>query len=93
MALINTFFTSNNAILTPTTHTHFFYTFNQKKAIKNRYTRKQLTHFFKAPSNPNQKKNFFQNLKILKLSMPKKMTLKSQAKKHFQPFFNLKKVP
>ena len=46
--LVNTFFTSNNAILTPTTQTHSFYTFN-KKTPKNRYTRKQPTHFSMTP--------------------------------------------
>ena len=44
----HTFFTSNDAIFNPTTHTHFFTLFN-KKIHKNRYTRKQPTHFSMTP--------------------------------------------
>ena len=45
--LINTFFTSNNAIFNSITQTHIFHTFN-KKTPKNRYKRKQPTHFSMA---------------------------------------------
>ena len=63
------------------THIHIFFTlFNQKNPPKNRYTRKEPTHFSVKPENLNFKKNFFRNLKILKFSMLKKMTPKSQAK-------------
>ena len=64
-------------IFNANTHTHIFTLFNRKKTPKNRYTRKQPTHF---SVNLNFKKKFFQNLKILKFRMPKKMTPKSQAK-------------
>ena len=52
----------------------------KKKNYKNWYTRKQPTHFSMAPSNPNLKKKFFRNLKVLKVCVPKKMAPKSQAK-------------
>ena len=42
--LINTFFTSNNAIFNNITQTHVFRLFNRKKPPKNMYTRKQPTH-------------------------------------------------
>ena len=38
-------------------------------------------HIFYETLKPELKKFFFQNLKFLKLGMPKKMTPKSQAKK------------
>ena len=68
--------------LTPP-HVYIFLQFliqKKKKNYKNGYTRKQPTHFSMAPSNPNLKKIFFRNLKVLKLCVPKKMAPKSQAK-------------
>ena len=47
--LINIFFTSNNAIFNATTQAHFLTLFNQEKPPKNRYTRKQPTHFSMTP--------------------------------------------
>ena len=51
----------------------------KKNPSKNKYRRKQLTHFSMTPLRPKLKKTF-RNLKILKFSMPKKGTPKSQAK-------------
>ena len=48
-----------------------------KKPLKNRYTRKQPTHFSMTPSRP---KRFFKNPSVTKFGTPKKMMAKSQAK-------------
>ena len=63
------------------------------------YTRKQPTHFSMTPLRPKFQKSIFRNLKILKFSMPKKMTPKSQVKIKpsfpqypFLSIFNPKKV-
>ena len=56
--LINTPFTSNNTIFIYITHTHVFTLFNQKNPSKNKYRRKQLTHFSMTPLRPKLKKNF-----------------------------------
>ena len=45
----HTFFTSNNGIFNTNLHTHFFYTSFIKETPKNRYTRKQPTHFSMKP--------------------------------------------
>ena len=58
---------------------HIVLYFFMKKAPKNRYTAKRPTHFSKMPVGPKFKKKN-RNLKILKFSMPKKITPKSQAK-------------
>ena len=42
-------FQSNNAIFNTTTQTHFFLHFLIKRTPKNRYTRKQPTHFSIMP--------------------------------------------
>ena len=68
--LINTVFTSNNAIFNSTTHTHFFHTFLIKKTCT----------FFYNTLKSKLKKKILRNPKILKLGMPKRMTPKSQAK-------------
>ena len=44
----NIFFASSNAIFDINTHTHFLH-FVIKKPSKNRYTRKQPTHFSMKP--------------------------------------------
>ena len=41
--------TSNNVIFNTNTHTHFFKLFSRRRPPKNRYTRKQPTHFSKTP--------------------------------------------
>ena len=48
-----------------------------KKPLKNRYTRKQPTHFSMTPSSP---KRFFKNPSTTKFGTPKKVMPKSQAK-------------
>ena len=59
---------------------HIFLNFLIEKIPKNRYTRKQPTHFSITPLRSNLEKKILRDLKILKLGMPKKMTPKSQAK-------------
>ena len=60
---------------------HIFFTLLIKKTPKNRYTRKQPTHFSMTPLRPKLKKIYiFRNLKILKFSTHKKMTPISQVK-------------
>ena len=41
--------TSNNVIFNTNTHTHFFTLFSRRRPPKNRYTRKQPTHFSMTP--------------------------------------------
>ena len=61
-------------------HKHIFLHFLIEKTPKNRYTRKQPTHFSITPLRPKLKRKIYVDLKILKFSMPKKMAPKSQAK-------------
>ena len=77
--LINTLLIGNITLFKFITQTHFFTLFNQKNP-KNRNTRKQPRHFSMTPLRRELKKIFFQNLKILKFGLPKKMMPKSQAK-------------
>ena len=84
--LINILFINNNAVLI-TSHKHIFFTlFNRKKPLKIGIQGNNL-HFSVTPLRPKFLKKIF-----LKLSMPKKMTPKSQAKikPSFPqyPFFN-----
>ena len=58
--------------------------FFNKNPPKNRYTRKQSTHFSIAHLRPKFKKKFFlKNPSTTQFGMPKKMTPNSQAK--FKP--------
>ena len=54
------------------TSSQFFTLFNKKNLPKNRYTRKQPTHFSMTPLRPKFKKQFFGNQKVLKFGMPEK---------------------
>ena len=56
----HTFLTSNNVVFNIITYTLFFTLFNQRKPFKNKYTRKQPTHFFMKPLNPNFLKKIFE---------------------------------
>ena len=58
----NKVFKGNNAFL-KLSHTHpTCYTFLIKRTLKNRYTRKQPTHFSTTPLRPKLKKKFFSKL-------------------------------
>ena len=61
--LINTLLIGNIEFFEFFTQTHFFILFNRKKPPKNRYTRKQLTHFTMTPLRLKLKKTFFEILK------------------------------
>ena len=83
--LINTFFSSNNAIFNTITHTHFFTPLMTPPPlppypIKIGIQGNNLHISLWQLKTQILKKKFFRNLKILKLGVPKTMMPKSQAK-------------
>ena len=88
----------NNVFFRAITHTLAFYTFLIKKPLKNRYTRKQPTHFSITPLRSKFKKNFktrrLHNLICLRRwRLNPKLNWKPRFRNtHFLTIFNLKKV-
>ena len=76
----NTFFTSNNVILTQPHINIFFTLFNQKNPLKIGIQGNNLHIFLWNLKIWIFKNFFFRNLKIVKFGMPKKTPPKSQAK-------------
>ena len=76
--LINTFFTSNNAIFNTITHTPLM--IPPPSPIKIGIQGNNLHISLWQLKTQIKKKKFFRNLKILKLGVPKTMMPKSQAK-------------
>ena len=80
------FFTSKNAIFNINTHTHFFTLFNQKTPIKVGIQGENLHIFLWQLKIWILRKIFFRNLKISKVSMPKKWRL--NLKQKIKPYFH-----